>query len=1181
MEKSLKDPKEPQAWIVPQTKEAFELLFKAKKNAAVLTSRAKLLIAAAALDSQGSITSAGHVQALQLPFVESQILVFVFYPTANDLTSPISQVEIWPVKPSSLLSLRNQHLHNLRRMLDSNVKAKENEVLDAAWTQGVTETTASFASYAATIESIVKFLKFSSTMAKSRIGCIENSDAVGLLNTLAKNVGIRTIDGMGRNAQAAIQNARQLASVTLAVYDVTNHPNTEKLMSSLQEQTKSCVYYILVSLSPVKGSFRILMPALSFKQREELVVKLLTSSLEQYGDMIDQPTTDVGSLAKLLAFCTPNQSISQLDDLVQDLVMQPEISLQAVKALCKPFVVDTRIFAGAADSDAATTFLPHAKFFESLNRNIITGRCILQQVGDDKWRFMVEAIAGGHYFFDFTEDCDAIVRAALQLSYLLGCNKIKMLADHPGRDSKAGDNLRAVLTVLEATTEDTAVIFDWAALVPFEIQAINTSNSEASLTGQATNKSMTHTDTDSATSNKTQTSTQNNSVTKNVSQRNDNTTTISGGGSLGFGTLGLNNVGVNVNASHAKVSGVTRGQTQGLTTGKNDGESHGQTVSASSSSTTGKSTNVSSTATVSKNITLHPLSPTTFSILKDFLKKPRQHIISIVIASRTDITLESTLEELKWKSDPLPSPYQSDNTAKVIEPKSEQRLSGPSLYEAASKGDVDIIRKLAARGANLDEVTRLEDKLETALHAATRGNHVNLVHILADSGANLNGTEEQFESPMHIAAKLGFSTIIRLLLRGGAVVGLQNRYKETALHLASSSGNLDVVTALLKYDSPIDAMDSEKCTPLHRASEKGHIEVVKTLLAQGADPIARDWKEDTPLHYACLNGHPLIVSALVSEGNVDMGGEKKATPLHKASVGGHAAVVEILLLHGANLNVKDSENLTPQERAFTEGHYDVVAIFEAHLRKMAVKEHKARTRQETIAADPSPLPPKVGTQIDAKTWPEFLLRCRKCTSIIDSFSNVEIFMAIPSAVLDNAKGIAVLSMMNAGLIVSASGGSGLLFARLPDRSWSPPCPILALKATAGAHFGVTLTDLIITINTDKALVDMAEALSMPFGSVALRQSKSGNFEISAGPVGGKASASSLTGITPLFFYSKKSGFISGSSMPGTVITCDYDNQIYGHEMLVKDILLGAMTRPCGTENLYRALARLAPESPNA
>ena len=54
------------------------------------------------------------------------------------------------------------------------------------------------------------------------------------------------------------------------------------------------------------------------------------------------------------------------------------------------------------------------------------------------------------------------------------------------------------------------------------------------------------------------------------------------------------------------------------------------------------------------------------------------------------------------------------------------------LHQAATKGDLKLVRLLIKHGADLD----LKDNFgKTAIHKANESRHINIVKLLADSGA--------------------------------------------------------------------------------------------------------------------------------------------------------------------------------------------------------------------------------------------------------------------------------------------------------------------------------------------------------------------------------------------------------------------------------------------------------------
>jgi len=86
---------------------------------------------------------------------------------------------------------------------------------------------------------------------------------------------------------------------------------------------------------------------------------------------------------------------------------------------------------------------------------------------------------------------------------------------------------------------------------------------------------------------------------------------------------------------------------------------------------------------------------------------------------------------------------------------------------------------------------------ETALHAACRGGHWEIVQVLLEAGANLDPMDANGDTPLIMAALRGYLKVCQVLLDAGAnlnAVSVLSGY--TALHAASCYGHLDVVQEL-------------------------------------------------------------------------------------------------------------------------------------------------------------------------------------------------------------------------------------------------------------------------------------------------------------------------------------------------------------------------------------------------
>ncbi|KAK1826645.1 hypothetical protein QBC39DRAFT_363970 [Podospora conica] len=81
----------------------------------------------------------------------------------------------------------------------------------------------------------------------------------------------------------------------------------------------------------------------------------------------------------------------------------------------------------------------------------------------------------------------------------------------------------------------------------------------------------------------------------------------------------------------------------------------------------------------------------------------------------------------------------------------------------------------------------------------------------------------------------------------------------------------------------------------------------------------------------------------------------------------------------------------------------------------------------------------------------------------------KVLLTIPSKVIARAQGLAIFTTARAGFQVSGATGSGILIARLPDGTWSPPSGIQVHSVGAGFMIGLDIYDCVVVINTREAL----------------------------------------------------------------------------------------------------------------
>ncbi|CAL8308206.1 unnamed protein product [Lota lota] len=149
---------------------------------------------------------------------------------------------------------------------------------------------------------------------------------------------------------------------------------------------------------------------------------------------------------------------------------------------------------------------------------------------------------------------------------------------------------------------------------------------------------------------------------------------------------------------------------------------------------------------------------------------------------------------------------------------------------------------------------------------------------------------------------------------------MSERSQTDQLCSASANGNLAEVKQCLQNGADVNGYNAHGRTPL-QVVKLGCPAVALHLLESGAEPNRRDPVHClTVLHDAARDGYVDMVQMLVSHGaNVNLVDDRGNLPLHLAAQEGHTGVVRLLIELAANPGLENFEGHTAYDLAHEGG----------------------------------------------------------------------------------------------------------------------------------------------------------------------------------------------------------------------------------------------------------------------
>ncbi|XP_038656302.1 SH3 domain-containing YSC84-like protein 1 isoform X1 [Scyliorhinus canicula] len=194
---------------------------------------------------------------------------------------------------------------------------------------------------------------------------------------------------------------------------------------------------------------------------------------------------------------------------------------------------------------------------------------------------------------------------------------------------------------------------------------------------------------------------------------------------------------------------------------------------------------------------------------------------------------------------------------------------------------------------------------------------------------------------------------------------------------------------------------------------------------------------------------------------------------------------------------------------------------------------------------------------------------KKAAKILKEFTEISSRngpdVIIPAHVIAKAQGLAILSVIKAGFLVTARAGSGIVLGRLPDGRWSAPSAIGIAGLGGGFEIGIEVSDLVIILNQKRAVDAFAKGGNLTLG---------GNFTVAIGPIGRNLEGDvAIRSSAAVYTYCKSRGLFAGISLEGSCLIerKETNRKFYCQDIRACSILYGDVAPPAVAQELYEIL----------
>ncbi|MBO4708101.1 MAG: ankyrin repeat domain-containing protein [Elusimicrobiaceae bacterium] len=263
--------------------------------------------------------------------------------------------------------------------------------------------------------------------------------------------------------------------------------------------------------------------------------------------------------------------------------------------------------------------------------------------------------------------------------------------------------------------------------------------------------------------------------------------------------------------------------------------------------------------------------------------------------------------------------HKPENTSKAKKEKKYSYLYDTSLIQAIKKQDLERVRFLLL--ANVDP-NETNDEGYSPLAIACNYPSEEIVTLLLDRGAFVNGVSRDGVTPLMVVAAVGEGTTVDTLLEYGADPNLQDNQGKTALMHAVEGLNYDAVSSLLDIQTlDLSLADKKGKTAFTYALETNDPDILD-LFAQRKIGVDYEDKSAQDLFLTSIENDDMETANTLRDYGVTLNKENKdiQKALIDAVKNNDIEKAEILLEAGADANAKDASGTAVLSYAIRNGN---------------------------------------------------------------------------------------------------------------------------------------------------------------------------------------------------------------------------------------------------------------------